>query len=235
MKMDVMKSKRSVEAMHHLKGGNPKILPSLLQCDFGNLRSEIEQLERNGVPALHLDVMDGHFVPNFTYGMTIVDAVRKLTELSLDVHLMMSEPGKYIQAFVDAGADCLTIHAEIAGDVGAVLQQIRNAGVAVGLALNPATSLAQVGELLPSCDLLLMMSVNAGFGGQSFNAVALEKLRAVKVSHPGLILEIDGGVNRETIAGCVEAGAELLVVGSAIFGQDDYGQALKQLADAIGR
>jgi ribulose-phosphate 3-epimerase len=230
-----MNSTSSAQAMRELGDGQAYVLPSLLQCDFGNLHREIDLLQQAGVPALHLDVMDGHFVPNLTYGMPIVEAVRKRTSLPLDVHLMISEPGRYVQAFVDAGADCLTVHVEIPGETGPVLEQIRAAGIMAGLALNPATELSEAIELLPLCDLLLIMSVNAGFGGQSFNPVALEKLRTAKETHPELMLEIDGGVNRETIAGCVSAGARLLVVGSAIFGQDDYRLAIEQLAHAIGR
>ncbi len=221
--------------MQNLREERFAILPSLLLCDFGNLQREIERLEEAGVKALHLDVMDGHFVPNLTYGMPIVEGIRKLTDLPLDVHLMISEPSRFARQFVDAGADCLTIHAEIEEDTGEALQTIRGLGAATGLALNPDTPLGSVESLLPLCDLLLIMSVNAGFGGQAFNPVALEKLRRLKDSSPGLLLEVDGGVNLGTIARCCEAGARLLVVGSAIFGQDDYRLAVEQLANAVGR
>jgi len=210
-------------------------LPSLLQCDFGNLQSEIKRLEEGGVQGFHLDVMDGHFVPNFTYGMPIVAAVRKLTQLPLDVHLMISNPESYLREFVDSGADCLTIHAEVSSDVGALLEQIRGLGVAAGLAINPGTELLEISEHLDLCDLLLIMSVDAGFGGQAFNPVALEKLRSVRMTHPDLILEIDGGINQQTIAESVQAGAQLLVVGSAIFQQKDYRQAIGRLVEAMER
>ncbi len=235
MKIGVMDSQRSAQAMQRLREEQAIILPSLLQCDFGNLEREIAQLEAAGIQAFHLDVMDGHFVPNLTYGMPIVEAVRKLTAKPIDVHLMISEPGQYIQQFVDAGADCLTIHAEIGAEVGPILEEIRSAGVGVGLAINPGTPLSKVEQELPLCDLLLMMSVNAGFGGQAFNPVALEKLETVKQTHPHLLLEVDGGVSSETILSCYEAGASLFVVGSAIFGQSNYRQAISKLADAIGR
>lgn len=235
MKIGGMDSQRPAQAMLRLRGERAIILPSLLQCDFGNLQREIAQLEEAGIQAFHLDVMDGHFVPNLTYGMPIVEAVRKLTSKPVDVHLMISEPGRYVQQFVDAGADCLTIHAEIVAEIGPVLEQIRAAGVGVGLALNPETPLDKVEQELPLCDLLLMMSVNAGFGGQAFNPVALEKLETVKQTHPDLLLEVDGGVSSTTISSCHEAGASLFVVGSAIFGQSDYRRAIEQLADAIGR
>lgn len=230
-----MQTQLRSQGINQLGSGSPAILPSLLQCDFGNLRAEIQQLEAAGIRALHLDVMDGHFVPNFTYGMTIVSAVRKLTSLPLDVHLMMSNPGDYLEQFVEAGADCLTIHGEIVGDKAAILQKIKALGVSAGIAINPKTSLKEVEDLLDLCDLLLIMSVDAGFGGQAFNPVALEKLKSVQETHPELLLEVDGGVNLKTIADCVQAGAQLLVVGSAIFGQDDYRQAVKRLNDAIGR
>ncbi len=219
--------------MQRLRAADFMVLPSLLLCDFGDLRREIARLEEAGVQALHLDVMDGHFVPNLTYGMPIVEGIRRLTELPIDVHLMVSDPAKYVQQFVDAGSDCLTIHAEIEQDASEVLQQIREAGVGVGLAVNPETRLETVQSALSWCDLFLVMSVNAGFGGQSFNPVALDKLSQLKESHPQLLLEVDGGVNTSTISACHEAGARLFVVGSAIFGLADYRIAMEQLHDAL--
>lgn len=218
--------------MAQLRAEQFVILPSLLQCDFGNLEREVERLSAAGVKALHLDVMDGHFVPNLSYGMPIVEGLRKLTNLPLDVHLMISEPAKYVRQFADAGADSLTIHAEIQQDTGEILEKIKSLGIGTGLALNPDTSVESVERLLPLCDLLLIMSVNAGFGGQAFNPVALEKLKAVQASRPELLLEVDGGVNVDTIASCAEAGASLFVVGSAIFGQTDYGKALQRLSES---
>jgi len=187
------------------------------------------------VKALHLDVMDGHFVPNLTYGMPIVEGIRRLTDLPIDVHLMISQPGNYVRQFVDAGADCLTIHAEIEQDYREVLESIRSLGIVAGLALNPATDLEPVIPSLPLCDLLLIMSVDAGFGGQAFNPVALEKLAAAKRDMPDLLFEVDGGVNLTTIADCYDAGARLFVVGSAIFGEQDYRQAVEQLVGAMRR
>jgi ribulose-phosphate 3-epimerase len=219
--------------MHALRDQPAVVLPSFLQCDFGNLQREIERLEAAGFKALHLDVMDGHFVPNLSYGMPIVAAIRKLTQLPIDVHLMISAPEKFIPQFVEAGADCLTIHAEIDSDVPAVLTSIRQSGILAGLAINPRTPLQVVEPILSACDLLLIMSVDAGFGGQAFNPIALDKLRLAKEMAPHLMLEVDGGVNQKTIASCREAGANLFVVGSAIFGQDDYLRALGELADAI--
>ncbi len=219
--------------MQSLRREKHVILPSLLQCDFGNLQREIEQLEAAGVRGLHLDVMDGHFVPNLSYGMPIVAGVRKLTSLPIDVHLMLSEPSKYVRQFAEAGADNLTIHAEVSEDVGTTLELIRSCGTGVGLAINPDTALSSIEQILPLCDLLLIMSVNAGFGGQAFNPVALDKLKAAQRGFPELLLEVDGGVNLTTIAKCQQAGASLFVVGSAIFGQSNYRTALEQLNAAL--
>ncbi len=188
-------------------------------------------MEAAGMAVLHLDVMDGRFVPNFTYGMTIVRAVRRVTELPLDVHLMIVEPEKYVEEFCDAGADIVTIHAEAVADPRPTLESIRKRGRLAGLAINPATTLASVEASLPLCDLVLTMSVVPGFGGQEFDSVALEKtaeLAARTDVHP--LLEIDGGINSETIARCVAAGSDLLVAGSAIFGQADSTVAARQLA-----
>jgi ribulose-phosphate 3-epimerase len=177
MNIEGMQSKPISQTLQKLGSGRPAVLPSLLQCDFGNLQSEIERLEAVGIRGFHLDVMDGHFVPNFTYGMPIVSAVRKLTQLPLDVHLMMSNPQDYIDQFAEAGADCLTIHAEIKADKAPLLERIRGLGLSTGLAINPATPVSEIDSLLDLCDLLLIMSVDAGFGGQAFNPVALDKLK----------------------------------------------------------
>ncbi|MEX0793037.1 MAG: ribulose-phosphate 3-epimerase [Pirellulaceae bacterium] len=214
-----------------LKESAPNILPSMLLCDFGNLAHEMDQLTEAGVPAIHLDVMDGQFVPNLTYGMPIVAGLRKLTDLPLDVHLMIENPGRYVRQFYEAGADLITIHQEATGEsTGEVLAQIRDLGAGAGIAINPDTPLSAIEPYFETVDLVLIMSVNAGFGGQSFNPIALEKLQAVRQAvGPEVLLEVDGGVNHQTIASCVSAGADLLVVGSAIFGQPDYGQAVADL------
>ncbi len=207
----------------------------MLLCDFGNLEREITRLHEAGFQALHLDVMDGVFVPNFTYGITIVQAVRKLTPLPLDVHLMMVHPERYLEAFADAGADVLTIHAEAVTDRRAVLESIQKRDVASGIAFNPATPIDDAAEWLNVCDVALIMSVNAGFGGQSFMPEVLPKLQQVR-SLPGgedVLLEIDGGINASTIATACQAGAELFVAGSAVFRQEDYGQAHRQLLNQL--
>jgi len=218
-----------------LREASPVVLPSLLLCDFGNLEREVQRLEAAGVQGYHLDVMDGHFVPNMSYGLPVVEAMRRLTDLPLDVHLMISNPSKYVQPFAEAGADILTIHAEAVEDPRPVLEEIRELGVGAGLAINPATSVEKVEAALSLCNLVLVMSVVPGFGGQAFDDVALAKLRTLRSQLPDeVLLEVDGGVNEETISACGEAGAQLLVAGSAIFRKPDYASALADLTRLAG-
>jgi len=214
---------------------SPAVLPSLLLCDFACLRDEVLRLEEAGVAALHLDVMDGVFVPNFTYGMTIVEALDRVTDLPLDVHLMMVNPQKYIQPFVDAGADLLTIHEEAVNDPIAVLQQIRQAGCASGIAINPGTPVSKIESCLPYADLVLVMSVEAGFGGQSFNQGVLPKFQQIRQAPGGeeVLLQIDGGIGPQTIAQAVSAGAQLMVAGSAIFKHSDYAAAIQSMMSQV--
>jgi ribulose-phosphate 3-epimerase len=174
--------------------------------------------------------MDGCLVPNLTFGLPILEALRKLTTLPLDVHLMIVEPQRYIEPFSAAGADCLTVHVEAVADPRPVLQQLRDLGVASGIALNPATDIHRLDGCLDLCDLVLVMSVPAGFGGQEFDEIALDKLRYVRsLVGPDVLLEVDGGVNTSTIRSCVLAGAELLVAGSAVFQHENYGTAMHVL------
>lgn len=213
-----------------LRHDQPHVLPSLLSADFGNLEREVRKLEQVGVRCLHLDVMDGCFVPNLTFGLPVLEALRRLTRLPLDVHLMIREPARYLERFYVAGADCMTVHIEAVDQPQEILQQIRELGAAAGIALNPATPISTLDSCLDLCDLVLVMSVPAGFGGQEFHEVALEKLDYVRqraASHT--LLEVDGGVNSTTIERCARAGAHLFVAGSAVFGSDDYGQAIQQL------
>jgi ribulose-phosphate 3-epimerase len=209
----------------------PVVLPSLLLCDFGNLELEVRRLEAAGARALHLDVMDGVFVDNITYGMPIIEAVRRVTDLPLDVHLMIAKPMDYIDAFADAGASTMTIHAEAVDDPRPVLEKIRERDAVAGLAINPPTPLEAIASALPYCDLVLCMSVMPGFGAQTFDRVALEKLRALKEQRgDSLLLEVDGGVNERTILECVRAGAQLLVTGAAVFRSGvSYEESLKKL------
>ncbi len=221
-------------ALETIRAAAPAILPSLLMCDFGDLRGEVERLQAAGTAVLHLDVMDGHFVPNLTYGMPIVAGLKRHTNMPLDVHLMISDPLKYAKSFVDAGADLLTFHCEAVRDAAATAKAIRDLGVAVGVAINPSTSMDRMGDCLQLCDMALVMSVEAGFGGQAFNPIALLRLAQLKAEYPHLLLEIDGGINADTIASARAAGCDLFVVGSAIFRHDDYVAAMKDLTKLMG-
>ncbi|NND96361.1 MAG: ribulose-phosphate 3-epimerase [Pirellulaceae bacterium] len=223
----------SKDKLQAIRDAAPAVLPSLLQCDFGDLRTEVERLDAAGTRVLHLDVMDGHFVPNLTYGMPIVAGLKRHTNMPLDVHLMISDPLKYAPAMVDAGADLVTFHVEAVEDPLAVARAIKKLGVAVGITLNPQTELQTLDPCIDEIDMVLVMSVQAGFGGQSFDSVASDKLRQLRSDHPDLLLEIDGGINAETIGSARAAGCDLFVVGSAIFGQDDYGDAIAELNAAI--
>ena len=213
-----------------LAAAAPVVLPSLLLCDFGNFAEEIRRLEQAGVKAFHLDVMDGRFVPNLTYGPCIVEACRRATDLPLDCHLMISEPERYIDDFRNAGADSMTIHIEAVPEPRALLERIRSLGAMAGLALNPGTPLEQITGVLDACDMVLVMSVQPGFGGQKFQPAVLEKVRRLRqLVPPGVLLEVDGGVNESTIKSCAEAGARMFVVGSAIFGAGDYAASVQHL------
>ena len=217
--------------LQSLRTRAPAVLPSLLMCDFGRLAEEVARLEEAGVAALHLDVMDGHFVPNLSYGLPLVEAFRRMTKLPLDVHLMISNPGDYLARYRDAGADIMTIHVEAAPQPRPLLEKIRDLGAGAGLALNPPTPLSAIEGCLDVCDLVLVMSVMPGFGGQKFDKAALEKLSALRERvDDGVLLEVDGGVNQATIESCAAAGAQLLVVGSAIFATADYTASARQLA-----
>jgi ribulose-phosphate 3-epimerase len=218
------------ELKAELRASGPGIFPSLLACDFAHLEREVRAVEAAGVPALHLDVMDGHFVPNLSIGVPIVEAVRRITDLPLDVHLMISNPAQYIEAFRRAGADSITVHIEAVTDPRPVLDGIRALGAMAGLALNPPTPLSAIETSLTHCDLVLVMSVMPGFGGQKFDSVALEKLRALR-EHPqcDALLEVDGGVGLDTVGPCAAAGAELFVAGTAIFKTDDYAGTIHRL------
>ncbi|MEM1067861.1 MAG: ribulose-phosphate 3-epimerase [Planctomycetota bacterium] len=223
-------AKASLQA---IRDAAPAVLPSLLLTDFGDLKGELARLDQAGAKVLHLDVMDGHFVPNLTYGMPIVSGLRRHTDLPLDVHLMISDPLAFAQPMVDAGADLLTFHVEAVQDPKATAEEIASMDVGVGIALNPETPLGSLIDCLPFVDMVLVMSVEAGFGGQSFNPIALEKIRTLRKEYPDLLLQIDGGIDPETIGPARQAGCDLFVVGSAIFRKDDYGQAFDALNAAI--
>jgi ribulose-phosphate 3-epimerase len=220
-------------ALQAIRNSVPAVLPSLLLCDFGDLKGELAELTAAGAGVLHLDVMDGNFVPNLSYGMPIVEGLRRHTDLPLDVHLMISDPVAYAKPMVDAGADMLTFHVEAVRDPVETVGKLKDLGVGVGIALNPETPLASLDEAMPLVDMVLVMSVEAGFGGQAFNPIALEKLRSLRRDYPELLLEIDGGIDVDTIALARAVGCDLFVVGSAIFRQDNYAAAIADLNIAI--
>ncbi|MEN6458763.1 MAG: ribulose-phosphate 3-epimerase [Thermoguttaceae bacterium] len=222
-----MSNSRIVDDLH---AAAPLVAPSLLSCDFARLGEEIGRIEQAGAQVLHLDIMDGHFVPNISFGIPVVEAIRRSTDLPLDVHLMISEPARYLGRFRKAGADLLTIHVETVADPRPLLDEIHSLGAAAGISLNPPTPLESLDGCLDHCDLVLVMSVMPGFGGQQFQPVALEKLRRLRaVCRSEVLLSVDGGVNLETVGPVTEAGADLLVTGSALFSQDNYGQFIEQM------
>jgi ribulose-phosphate 3-epimerase len=222
--------------LEYLKRKAPLIAPSMLKCDFGNLRREVDLLESAGARILHWDVMDGHFVPNLSYGALLIECIRPLTNLPFDAHLMISSPEKYLDDFIKAGCDAVTFHIEAVPDPLPLLRRIREANVLAGLALNPGTPVERIAPALEQCDLVLVMSVEPGFGGQAFQPSALDKLRDLqKMIGPNTILSVDGGIGPATIAETAAAGADLFVVGSSIFDTSDYRAAITQLGESAGR
>lgn len=211
------------------------IAPSILAADFAVLKDQIQIAEEAGADWLHLDVMDGHFVPNISFGPLVVEAVRKVTHLTLDVHLMIESPDLYIEQFRNAGADIISVHVEATHHLNRTVNMIKDAGAKTGVVLNPATPVSFLENILDEVDLVLAMSVNPGFGGQSFIGEVLEKIQ--KISHliersnRSVYLEVDGGVDKNTTAEVVKAGATVLVVGSAIFGAPDIAKALHEIKD----
>jgi ribulose-phosphate 3-epimerase len=217
------------EIIAKLRAAAPVINPSLLASNFACLEQEIRRLEAAGAHCLHLDIMDGHFVPNISFGFPVIEAIRRSTQLPLDVHLMISEPGRYLKRFREAGADLITVHSEVEEDARDLLRQIRSLGAVAGLTLNPPTPIEDVEPYLADCDLVLVMSVMAGFGGQEFEPVALDRLRHFrKLGGDRLLLSVDGGVNEQTIGACAEAGSDLFVTGSALFSHHDLHQVMDE-------
>ena len=213
------------------------IAPSILSADFARLADEVALVEQGGADLLHVDVMDGHFVPNLTVGPPIIEALKKVTKLPLDLHLMMTNADAFIAEFAAAGADYLTVHVEACPHLHRTVQAIKERGVKAGVTLNPATSLSTLEEILPDADLILIMSVNPGFGGQTFIPSCLQKVAAArhmidrKASHA--LLEVDGGVKIDNAGQIVAAGADVLVAGSAVFSSPDYAATIASLR-AVG-
>jgi ribulose-phosphate 3-epimerase len=210
-----------------------KIAPSILSADFSKLGEEIKDVERGGADYIHVDVMDGHFVPNITIGPLIVDSIRPITKLPLDVHLMIENPDQYIEDFAKAGADYITVHVEACRHLHRTIHLIKSLGVKAGVVLNPATPVQLIEPIIEDVDMVLLMSVNPGFGGQKFISSVLSKIKQVKEMSDkkglNLEIEVDGGVNEETALLCVEAGATVLVAGSAVFNQSDRRDAISRL------
>lgn len=213
------------------------IAPSILSADGGRLAAEIASVEKAGADWIHIDVMDGHFVPNITMGPAIITALRKTTKLPFDVHLMIENPESYIESFAAAGADIITVHVEATNHLHRTVDLIKKYGKLAGVSLNPATPLSQVEEILPDIDLLLIMTVNPGFGGQQFIKSTLPKIakagQLLSTLPQQTLLEVDGGVNLQNIKSIIQAGAQVLVAGNSVFGSADYSKTIGQLKAAM--
>ena len=212
-----------------------RIAPSILSANFASLGEEIRKVEEAGAHLIHVDVMDGHFVPNITIGPPVVKSIRKATKLPLDVHLMISDPDKYIPAFIDAGANMLTVHAEATVHLDRTLNFIRSQKIGAGVSINPATPVSTVEHALALAEMLLIMTVNPGFGGQRFIPYTVEKIREARQLIENCkyrcVIEVDGGIDVDTVADVVKAGAEVLVAGSAIFHSPDSARKIKEMLE----
>lgn len=210
-----------------------KIAPSILSADFAYLADEVKKVADAGADLIHIDVMDGHFVPNLTFGPPVVASLRKVTKLPFDVHLMVTNPQDLIEPFINAGADIITVHAETAPHLHRLVQQIKEAGVKAGVSLNPSTSLTMVEEILADLDMVLIMSVNPGFGGQKFISSSTEKIfrlhRMINERGLNVDIEVDGGINATTAKAVIAAGANILVAGSAVYGAKDVAAAIRDI------
>lgn len=213
-----------------------KIAPSILSADFGKLNQEIKIVEDGGADLLHIDIMDGMFVPNITFGPPVVKAIRKESKLTFDVHLMIEDPDRYVEDFVKAGADIITVHAEASKHLHRTVQHIKELGVKAGIALNPATSLSAIEYLIEELDMVLIMTVNPGFGGQSFIESMHSKIRALRDQSDrrglNLDIEVDGGIKEDNIAGVRASGANIFVAGSAVFLSSNPGEMISRLKKA---
>jgi ribulose-phosphate 3-epimerase len=215
-----------------------RIAPSILSANFVRLEEEIRAVEKAGAHMVHIDVMDGHFVPNITIGFSVVEAIRKITKLPLDVHLMIDNPDFFVKEFADAGADFLTVHAEACVHLHRTVQYIKQNGVKAGVSINPATPVMLLENILSELDMVLLMSVNPGFGGQEFIPFTMEKIRAVKKMLSGIgapaLIEVDGGVKIDNAREVAEAGADILVMGSAFFKSNSYSKTMETLNEILG-
>ncbi|MBX4259086.1 ribulose-phosphate 3-epimerase [Clostridium estertheticum] len=214
-----------------------KISPSILSADFSKLGEHIKQLDAYGADMIHIDVMDGMFVPNISFGTPIIKSIRKLTRLPFDVHLMIEEPSRYVEEFVHAGADIITVHYETDRHIDRTINYIKSFGVKVGVALNPATPVALIKHLISNVDMVLIMTVNPGFGGQKFIEYCLDKVKEVRELANGynkdIMIQVDGGIDESNINGVVSSGANVIVAGSAVFKNDDIEKNIKKLRAGI--
>lgn len=222
----------------NIKFKRPKIAPSILDSDFSRLGEQVKIVEKTGVEILHIDVMDGHFVPNISIGPVVVKSVRRITELFLDVHLMIENPENYIDAFVNAGADNLTVHQEACDDLGIVIRRIKDHNIKAGVAIKPKTPVSSITNIIEEIDLLLIMSVEPGFGGQKFIPGTLSKLSQAQElvqskNLKSVDIEVDGGISIKNIKEISDAGAEIFVVGSAIYGAQNPAAVIKQMQKKI--
>lgn len=218
--------------LEYLRDHSPVIAPSMLKCDFANLKREIEQLESADAAVLHWDVMDGHFVPNMTYGPPLIEQWREITDLPFDAHLMISNPEESLDEYLEAGCDMITVHIEAIPHPANILKKIRDADRVAGISLNPETGVEEIEPYLDLCDMVLVMSVHPGFGGQKFLLGSLDKLKALrKMKGTEIILSIDGGVGETTISEATQSGATFFVVGSAIFENSDYKRSIEHLSE----
>ena len=195
--------------------------PSLLAADFANMESDVKKVEKGGAQYLHIDVMDGHFVPNINFGPQMVSAMRKISDLVLDVHLMITDPLKYAKAFLDAGADIITVHSEVAPNMDKLLELVHQYGKKLAIAINPPTDIEVIVPYLDYADMALVMTVNPGFGGQKFIADCVDKIKYIRKLKPELDIQVDGGINLDNLPVDMEAGANVIVAGSSVFGTPD--------------
>ena len=215
------------------KAGTIEIAPSVLSADFANLASEIKQVEQAGIKIIHLDIMDGHFVPNITFGPPVVAKLRKYSTLVFDAHLMITDPEKYSPRFVEAGANHITFHIEVVNKPERLIKDLHNMGVTAGICLNPETPVEKIEKVAPLCDMVLVMTVHPGFGGQAFMPDAAEKIKEVRrIVGPAIRVEVDGGIDPETTPIVVSYGADTLVAGNGIFAKSDRFAAIEAIRNA---
>lgn len=202
--------------------------PSLLAADFMNMEADIRKVEKGGAKYLHIDVMDGHFVPNINFGPVTVEAIRKISDNVLDVHLMISDPLRYAETFLKAGADIITVHAEVKPDIEAIAELVKKHGKKLAIAINPPTDVFEIDPYLDYVDMALVMTVNPGFGGQKFITDCVDKIKYIREKAPELDIQVDGGINLDNVSVVLEAGANVIVAGSSVFNANDPGKACEE-------